>query len=91
MGLRAAQLRECEAVADLDTLYRLNPHHGRGKPGIEPVFAARVRAETRRNALRAHLDGPAHGVAFRARLVDPTLQLSLVLHEAADEDLDLAQ
>ena len=45
--LRAAQLREREAVADLDALHRLDAHQRRGEPRVEAVLLARIRAEAR--------------------------------------------
>ena len=67
---RAAQPREREAVADLDALDRLDAHQRRGEPRVEAVVLARVRAEARRNAGRAHLDDAAERVAILARRVD---------------------
>ena len=61
---------EREAVADLDALHRLDAHQRRGEPCVEPVVLARVRAEARRHAGRAHLDDAAERVAVLARLVD---------------------
>ena len=68
--LRAAQPGEREAVADLDALHRLDPHHRRREPRVEPILLARVRAEPRRDAARPHLDAAAERVAILARLVD---------------------
>src|SRR5262249_12434113 len=46
--LRAAQPGEGEAVADLDTFHRLDPHHGRRQPRVEAVLFRRVAAQARR-------------------------------------------
>ena len=68
--LGAAQAGEREAVADLDSFHRLDPHERRGEPRVEPVLAPRVRAEARRDAARPHLDAAAERVAILPRLVD---------------------
>ena len=74
VGLRAAQLGELEAVADLDALDRLDAHQRRRQPRVQPLLLGRVRAEPRRHAVRAHLDDPADGVTLGARVVDPLLE-----------------
>ena len=48
--LASAQRGEREAVADLDALDRLDPHHGRGEPRVETLRLRRVRPEPRRDA-----------------------------------------
>ena len=56
MRLRAAQLGEREAVADLDALHRLDPHQRGGEPRVEPLVLAsrtsRARAGRRARAPR---------------------------------------
>ena len=59
-----------EAVADLDALHGLDPHHCRREPRVEPVFPPGVGAEPRRNTARTYLDAAAEGVAISPRLVD---------------------
>src|SRR5205085_12100288 len=72
--LRAAQTRQREAVADLDTLHRLDAHDRRSEARVEPVLLGRVGAEPGRRAGRTHLDDAADRVAVLARRVDPRAQ-----------------
>ena len=91
----AALPREREAVADLDALHGLDPHQRRGQARVEPVLPRRVRAETREDAGRAHLDDAAERVAVGAGGVDrglPVLPLAADLeHRPGDLDPELAQ
>jgi hypothetical protein len=90
--LRAAQLREREAVADLDALHRLNPHQRRGKPRVEAVVLARIRAEPGRNALRTNLDDAAERVAILPRGVDRVwIRACLRQRDARHAHADLPQ
>ena len=88
MRLAAAQPCEREAVADLDALHRLDAHHRRGEPRVEPLRLRRVRAEPRRDTGRAHLDHAADGVAVGARLVDSRAKRVLVDDRPAHRDPD---
>ena len=59
VGERAGCGREREAVADLDTLDRLDPHQRAGQPRVEAAVPVHVRAEPRRQAVHDHLDDAA--------------------------------
>ena len=89
--LRAAELGQREAVADLDAFHGLDRHQRGGEPSVEPRLPRRVRAEPRRHALRANLDDAADGVTFRTRFVDALPKGVLVLHRAGHVDADLRQ
>ena len=92
MRLGAAQAGEREAVADLDALHGLDPHHGRGEARVEAVLLAGVRAEPRRDAGRAHLDAAAERVLVLARRVDRGgIGACLGQRLAAHVDADLAE
>src|SRR5262249_10970753 len=78
-------------VADLDALDRLDPHHRTCEPRVETRVARRIRAEPGRDAVGTDLDDAADRVALCASLVDPSLQVLLVVYGADDVDLDLAQ
>ena len=57
--------REREAVADLDSLDRLDPHQRGGEPRVEPIRLLGVRAEAGRDAGRHDFDDSAERVAVR--------------------------
>ncbi len=63
VGLAAAAARGREAVADLDALDGLDPHHRGGELAVEPVLAAGEGAEPDGQAVGDHLDDAAEGVA----------------------------
>src|SRR4051812_6310801 len=86
--LRSAKVGERKAVADLHTLDRLNAHERKRETGVEPVLLRRVRAEARRDALRAHLDGAADRVALGARGIDVRAQALLVDDRSRHADTD---
>ena len=88
--LRAAHPREREAVADLDALHRLDAHQRRREPRVQAGLPRGVRAETRNDAARAHLDDPADGVALGACSVDALLEV-VADDGARDLDADLAE
>ena len=64
--LRASRVRQGVAVADLDRLHRLDPHHRRREPRIEPVLLGRVGAKARRDAGGHDLYDPAQRVSVLA-------------------------
>ena len=71
--LRAALLDDTKPVADLHALDRVDPHHRRGKVGIEP--AEHGLAETLRHATGAHGDTRADRIPLAPQPVDQLLQL----------------
>ena len=92
MRLRAAQLGQREALADLDALHRLDAHQRPGEARVEPLLLRRVRAEPRRDAARAHLDDAAERVALGAGRVDRfALAAPSADDGALDRDADLAR
>ena len=92
MRLRAAQPGEREAVADLDALHSLDPHHRARQPRVEPILLARVAAEPRRDAARPHLDAAAERVLILARCVDGRgIRAGLGQRLARDVDPDLVE
>ena len=88
MRLASAQPGEREAVADLDALDRLDAHHRRRQPRVEPLRLRRVRPEPGRHTCCAHLHHAADRVAVRARLVDSSVERLLVDHGTSHGDPD---
>ena len=87
--LRADLRREREAVADLDALDRLDPHHRRGQPRVEAVLLRGVGAETRRTRARAPRS-PLRRCRARAGLVDRGREALLVDRRAPTSNADRA-
>src|SRR5439155_20262525 len=88
--LRAALARELETLADLDALDGLCSHQRRREPRVESLLFRRIRAESRRDAARAHLDDAADGVTLGPRLVDARLEVAAA-DAAFDLDADLTK
>ena len=70
MRAASAPTRGGEAVADLNALDGLHPHHGRGQLAVQAVFAAGERAQADGQAMRNDLDDAAEGVAVRLGRLD---------------------
>src|SRR5207249_1025941 len=88
--LRAAQLREREAFADLDALHGLDAHQGGREARVQTVLLGGVRAEAGRDAARADLHDAADRVAVRPGGVDARLE-PLAHDRSRDLDLDRPQ
>ena len=104
MGLGAELAGEREAVADLDALDRLDAHHRRREPRVEPVVLRRVRAEPGRHARGARtstmpptVSRSARASSIRARspsssTVEPVTSMPIVgeqrLRDRAGRDVD---
>ena len=97
MRLGAARARECEAVADLDALHRLDPHQRGGEPRVEAIVLLRVGAEARRSPFGDDLDDAAERVAILAGCVGRVLPAGLgrlsadLDRPALDRDADLRE
>ena len=70
MRLRPGGGGEVEAVADLDTLDRLDAHESARQTCVETTVPVDVRAQARRQPVDDHLDDAAEGVAVGVRLLD---------------------